>query len=246
MDKDFYKTYFKVEETHWWFQGRRRLIQWLLSVYFKKNNNPKILDFGSGSGYLVGVLQNSGYDAFGTDFSQEAIEFGRKKGIKNLSVNNGHHIDSEDASFDCVLCLDTVEHIEDDAGIVKEIERVLKPGGYVILTVPAYQWLWGVQDEVAKHYRRYTISNFVSLWRNNTRLKVVQKTYFNTFLFPVIAGVRLISRWFGLNGRESDFDIHSNSLNSLLSLIFRTELWLLRFIRYPFGVSILLILAKYE
>ena len=246
MDSHFYKTYFEVETDHWWFRGRQMLIQWLLSVYLKHIDNPKILDVGSGSGYLAGVLQKKGYDVYGIDTSEEAIHFGTEKGIKNLSVSRSDIIDRPDGSFDCVLSLDTIEHIKDDSTIIQEIERVLKPGGYAILTVPAYQWMWGVQDEVAHHYRRYSMKSFTKLIGDNSHLKVVRKTYFNTFLFPVVVVVRLASRWFHVKGRESDFDIHSGIINNLLLFVFKVELWLLRLWSYPFGVSILLVLRKHE
>ncbi|MBP9822434.1 MAG: class I SAM-dependent methyltransferase [Candidatus Pacebacteria bacterium] len=246
MESNFYKTYFEVEKSHWWFQGRRSLIRWLLSVYVKDKNDFNILDIGSGSGYLVGVLQKDGYEVSGVDASLEAIEFGTSKGIKNLSLASGDKLNFPDASFKCVLCLDTIEHIKDDSFAVREIERLLAPGGYGILTVPAYQWMWGVQDEVAHHYRRYSMKSFLNLLKSAKNLKVVRKSYFNTFLFPVVAGVRLVGKWFKIEGRESDFDIHSNLINTLLLFIFRAEIWLLRVIGYPFGVSILLVLKKNE
>ncbi len=245
MDQSFYKSYFELEKHNWWFKGRRELILRLLTTYGRREG-LKVLDVGCGSGYLVGLLQRDGYDAYGIDVSEEAINLGTEKGIKNLKVVPGERIEFPDNQFDRVLALDTIEHISDDHAAIKEIDRVLAPGGIAIVTVPAYMWMWGLQDEVAHHYRRYTLKSLLKLASSASGLQVKEKTYFNTFLFPPAALIRLFSRWFNLKSRESDFDLNSNFLNNLLFFIFKTELSLLKFVRYPFGVSILLVLKKHD
>lgn len=241
MDSNFYQSYFVLEENNWWFRVRRNLVFDLLRKY-KITKGSKILDFGCGSGFLVGELQKRGYDAFGVDSSEDAIKF--RKGINNLSVKKGESLNFSDSSFDLVVALDVIEHIKHDDHAVKGIERILKPGGIIIITVPAYQWMWGVQDEIAKHFRRYTVSSFSQVIRAKSNLKFIRKTYFNTFLFPPIAVVRILSKWFNLKERESDFDINSRFLNSLFYFIFNLETYFLKFCSFPFGVSILLVLKK--
>lgn len=243
MERDFYKTYFELEKSNWWFRVRRNIILSILEKYDIGKDN-KILDYGCGSGFLVGQLQDKSLDAYGADISKEAIEFGTNRGTKNLSQLSGIEVNFSDGCFDTILAMDVIEHIEDDESVVKELERLLKPGSYLIITVPAYQWMWGVQDEVAHHYRRYTMSSVQNLITNNTNLKFLKKSYFNSFLFPPIALVRLISKWLNLKSRESDFDINNNFLNSLLYGIFNFESKFLRYINFPFGVSILLILTN--
>lgn len=243
MENDFYKTYFVLEESNWWFRVRRNLIFYLFLKY-KIKKDFKILDFGCGSGFLAGELQKRGYDASGVDQSDEAIEFGKNKGIKNLSVYKGNNLNFPVSSFDIVLALDVIEHIENDGHAVQDIERVLKPGGIIIITVPAYQWLWGVQDDISHHYRRYTIGSLAKVLEANSNLKVLKKTYFNTFLFPPIAVVRILSKWFNLKKRESDFDINNKWLDNLFFYIFNLERKFLKGINFPFGVSILLVAKK--
>ena len=140
--------------------------------------------------------------------------------------------------------MDVVEHIYEDNLVIKELERLLRPNGRIIITVPAYQWMWGVQDEVSHHFRRYSMNSITKLLSNFSNLSILRKTYFNTFLFPAVALVRLISKWFNIKNRESDFDISDNFLNPIFYLIFNTEIKILKWIHYPFGVSILIILKK--
>ena len=259
MEEDFYKTYFEVEKEHWWFSVRRNIIFSLFEKY-KVPKTAKVFDFGCGSGYLVGELQRMGYDASGSDTSREAIEFGRQRGIKNIEEVKPAEM-PQNGNFDVVLALDVIEHIKDDREAIRGLERALKPGGMLIITVPAYQWMWGVQDEVAHHFRRYNMGSLLeristdleprittdNQWKSvekNPRLSVIRKTYFNTFLFLPIATVRLFSKFFGLKERESDFDINNKLTNSIFYSIFNLEAKLLKFMNFPFGVSILLILKK--
>ena len=192
---------------------------------------------------MVGQLQERGFDASGVDVSKEAIDFGSEKGINNLSKIDGVLTNYPDASFDLVLAMDVIEHIKEDDLVIKELERLVKPNGILVITVPAYKWMWGVQDEVAHHFRRYTMGSILKL-ASVTRLSIVKKSYFNTFLFPVAAIVRLASKWFNKKNRESDFEINNNFLNPLLYFIFNTEIKLLKWLNYPFGVSILLVARK--
>ncbi len=243
MNKDFYKTYFEAEKKHWWFRARRNIILSLINKY-KIPKTSKIFDLGCGSGYTVGCLQKLGYDASGADVSAEAIEFGRSKGIRNLWVAHGSEIRPPEGEFDLILALDVIEHIQDDSGAIGAVEKALRSEGMAIITVPAYQWLWGVQDEVTHHFRRYTASSFVKILKQNSKFKIIRKTYFNTFLFPPVAVVRILSKWFNLKERESDFAINNRLLNGIFYFIFNLEVYFLKFLNFQFGVSILFVLKK--
>lgn len=244
MDRSFYKNYFEVERNHWLMKVRRKVAFDLLKKYRLKPEETKVLDFGCGSGYLVSCLAEKGYQSFGLDISEEAIRFGRQQGVKNIDVIDAHKINFPDNYFNAVLLLDVIEHLEDESWAIKEVERVLAPGGSAIIMVPAFQFLWGVQDEVAHHYRRYTLPGLIRVVKEANGLTVARKTYFNTFLFGPVAAVRLISRWFGLKGRESDFSLNNSLLNFLFYWIFNLEHYLLRLVNFPFGVSALMVLNK--
>lgn len=242
MERSFYKNYFEIEKNHWLMVGRRAIVRDNLDPRVPPKS--KVLEFGCGSGIFVKELAAAGYESFGLDISADAVRFGELQGVQNLAVIEGHRIEFPDNTFDAVLCLDVLEHIEKEKWALKEIERVVKPGGFVVIMVPAFMFLWGVQDEVAHHYRRYTMGGLLKKMRSATSLPVVRKSYFNTFLFPPIAAVRLVCRLFGIRGRESDFDLNSPFVNRILAAVFNTERALLRHVRYPFGVSILAVFRK--
>ncbi len=245
MERSFYKNYFKIEKEHWLMVGRRVIVKDNLHSYLhKKPEETKVLDFGCGSGIFVDELQKLGFDAHGLDISEEAIKFGKLQGVKNLGVIDAHKIHFPENTFDAVFTLDVLEHLEDEKWALAEIERVLKPGGIAIIMVPAYMFLWGVQDEVAHHYRRYTKNNLLKKIRDSSPLSVLRSSYFNTFLFPPIALLRIFSRILGIKGRESDFDINSPTLDKVFSFIFGAERKMLKYVSFPFGVSILLVLKK--
>lgn len=242
MDPRYYKDFFVLEKTHWLLKVRRNIFLYFIKKYTSPDS--KIFDFGCGSGYLVGELQRLGYDAHGMDFEKEAISYGINSGVSNLTLGAGNKLEYPDANFDLIMAFDVLEHIENERPVVEELVRTLKPGGKMIITAPAYQWLWGVQDEVSHHFRRYTLRGLLSVFPVNSVLSVIKETYFITFLFPAIAIVRLFSRWFNIKNRESDFEIGNPFLGAIFYLIFNLESYFLRVINFPFGVSILLILKK--
>lgn len=226
-------------------RGRRVVVLNALKKYSRRNiNETRLLDFGCGSGYFMGQLAEMGYWSFGLDNSAEAIQFGREQGIKNLAVAGSNRINFPSDYFDCVLLLDVLEHLENESPIIEEVERVLSPGGIVVITVPAFKFLWGVQDKVSHHYRRYRMPQLLDIVQRSGNFNVVFKSYFNTFLFAPIAAVRLFSRWLKIKGRQSDFDINNKFLNWFFGKIFSLEIALLKRIKYPFGVSIALVLKK--
>lgn len=224
---------------------RRLLVLDILKKYNKKDRHEtRILDFGCGSGYFVGELAEIGYESFGLDNSAEAIEFGRSRGVKNLAITDGRKIGFPDNYFDCVLLLDVIEHLDNESWAIKEVERVLVPGGITVIMAPAFMFLWGVQDEVSRHYRRYNMPQLVNVVKQNSNFGMIFKSYFNTILFLPIAITRIISRWFHIKSRTSDFDINNRFLNKILFHIFNFERYLLQHLRLPFGVSILAVFRK--
>ena len=176
MDRSFYKNYFEVEKDHWLMKVRRKIVFDALKKYGRNHKETRVLDFGCGSGYLMTRLAERGYQSFGLDISDEAVRFGRQQGVKNIEVIDAHKISFPDSYFNVVLLLDVIEHLEDESWALKEVERILAPGGSVIIMVPAFQFLWGVQDEVAHHYRRYTLPKLVKVVKETSGLTVVRKS----------------------------------------------------------------------
>lgn len=248
MDRDFYRIYFEVERTHWLMRFRRFVVRDQLRRFapqFDSARAGRLLDLGCGSGFFIGELQREGYsDAYGVDPSPEAVAFGQAQGVRNLVEGHIERTPFSDEYFDVVVCMDVLEHLVDDQKGLSEIARVLKPGGVCIVTVPAYMFLWGVQDEVAHHFRRYTLRTLATLVRTSGQFEQRRATYFNTFLFPVVVVVRLASRWGFLHERESDFDLNTPLINHILFIVVSVERFVLRYINFPFGVSLVMVLIR--
>jgi SAM-dependent methyltransferase len=222
----------EAEERHWWFLGRRAVIDVLLNRAGPPSP-PRILDAGCGTGRNLETLARLG-EAEGIDPSPQAVDFCRDRGIRGVQVADATALPFEDGRFGLISATDVVEHIEDDRRALAEMRRVSAPGGALLLTVPAYGWLWTAEDERLQHYRRYTrrtLTDAVTAagWRP------VFATYFNTILLPAIAVARLLSG----SSDSPELERTPGSLNGVLSLPMRAEAWLLgKGIRLPFGVSI--------
>ncbi|HEX8599142.1 MAG TPA: class I SAM-dependent methyltransferase [Chloroflexia bacterium] len=242
MHKEFYAEYFKIEDKHWWFVGRRRIFLDILDKYLPKpaGGRPRrILDMGCGTGTMLNYLSRYGR-AEGIDADEEAVRFCHERGITQVRQVSALPLPFEDDTFDLVTALDVIEHIEDDLGTLRELYRVLRPGGTLLMSVPAYKFLWGAQDEISNHKRRYVAPQVRERLRA-TGFKVRRLSYFNTFLFPIIAGIRLVRPYKpGSTDLKSDFTMTKGGLsNKILGYLFGMEAPLVTRLNLPFGVSIL-------
>src|SRR5436190_14856243 len=171
MQQHTYAIMRRVEETHWWFAGRRRIIKSFLGRLCCEitsgnggRNSVNILDVGCGTGANLEMLSEFG-EAEGVDISGEALTFCRERGLENVKQGEAEALPFEDSSFDLVTGLDVVEHLDDDHEGLKEMRRVLRPGGHVLVFVPAFMFLWGVQDDISHHRRRYTLDQLKQVMR---------------------------------------------------------------------------------
>ncbi len=230
---------YEVEGAHWWFAGRRRILSGFLddimaSMHVPDGRRPRILDVGCGTGANLELLANYG-EAEGVDVSEDALKFCRERGLTNVKLGAAEHLPYADKSFDLVTALDVVEHLDNDVAGLKEMQRVLRPGGRSLLFVPAFMFLWGVQDDVSDHRRRYTIAQ---LKRSVAAagLELERATYANlTFFAPILAG-RLLMRMTGLRP-QSENNINVPALNGLLGRVLGAESSVLRRANLPLGVS---------
>ncbi|HXM36860.1 MAG TPA: methyltransferase domain-containing protein, partial [Pyrinomonadaceae bacterium] len=154
------------------------------------------------------------------------------------------HLPWEEGSFDLVTGLDVVEHLDDDIAGLREMRRVLRPGGYAFLFVPAFMFLWGVQDDISHHRRRYTLKGLQQAARA-AGFEIERVTYANiTFFLPVLLG-RLLMRLTGFRP-ASENNININALNGLFGRIFGAESSILRLVNLPFGVSAICLARRIE
>ncbi len=241
METSHYKILYETEKYHWWYAARRRIVRNLISTYFAGKKNIRLLDIGCGTGELLRELEPLA-ETFGVDNSPQAIAFCTERGLSNISVAEATNLPFPNDAFDAVLCLDVLEHVKDDNAALKEIHRVAKPGGIVIIFVPTFNFLWGKSDEVSHHLRRYRLGE-IRRKTNQNRLKVIRSSYFNFFLFFPILIARWLVRLFKIPIKNEN-EIGKGFINIILFKIFSFEARLLRRFNFPFGVSGLIISRK--
>jgi 2-polyprenyl-3-methyl-5-hydroxy-6-metoxy-1,4-benzoquinol methylase len=250
MDPTFYASYFRHETTHWWFRWRFDLISDVLASL--GNDRPlRILDAGCGTGQMLKCLESHG-DAIGLDSSSQAIGYARKRGVKRLVQGSITDPPFRDGSFDCVVALDVIEHVDDDIGILTKLHEVVKPGGHLIVTVPAFKVLWSEHDEINQHKRRYRSGELRSLIED-AGFDLKRVTYCNTALFLPVLAMRKAknvlrsarkSRRADPDALESDLDEYPAPINSALYWLLKAESKVVRHTDLPFGVSILAVARR--
>jgi SAM-dependent methyltransferase len=248
VDLSLYESTYQVEDTHWWFVGRRAVVfDELRRVIGQRENGhrsmsrPRILDLGCGTGRNLAELKQLG-DAVGLDLEARALEFCRLRGLASVAQARAEHLPFRNASFEVVTALDLLEHLDDDVAGAREIFRVLQPGGHFLAFVPAYHWLWGPQDDVSHHRRRYTPRMIASTLRR-AGFRVHRLTHANLFLLPAILAGRRYLR--AMNRRvDSENALHPGWSNGMLREIFSAERHVLRWTDLPMGVSILCVASK--
>lgn len=250
MNINYYKEYAQLEREHWWFRVRGKIISKLISNSLETNENKQlnILNIGAATGKTSEMLSKFG-KVTSLEYDQDCCEYAEQQ--FNISIINGSILELpfKDDEFDLVCAFDVIEHVEDDLLGINEMKRVCKRDGLIVLTVPAYMFLWSHHDEVNHHYRRYTLKNLKELVKK-TDLYPVKGTFYNTLLFIPIAIFRLLSKMIPekliRKGAGSDATLHNtNGLTSrILYFIFNLELSLLKLFNLPFGVSIFLSISK--
>lgn len=232
MEEHVYRQLYELEDTHWWFRGRRAVIQALLARAALPDQ-PHVLDAGCGTGRNIGEYAQLGETA-GVDPSPDAVAFCHARGLAQVTRSGIERLPFEDGAFDLVAATDVLEHIPDDHGAARELRRVTKPGGSLLITVPAYQWLWSQHDDSHHHRRRYTLRRLRAVLSAAGWRPLVQ-TYFNSILLAPIAAVRLVSG----DKPRSDYDMAPRPLNEALYLPLRAEAaFIAHGGRLPAGVSI--------
>lgn len=258
MRQDFYEEYAGIELEHWWFVARRQIVLTVLRRYLPKGFEgegtvPLVLDVGIGSGVMLQYLETFG-QVFGCDRAWAALLYSFPKTAGQVVQAEAERLPFKPESLDLVTLLDLLEHTVDDERVLRDVGRVLRPNGFLCATVPAYRWLWGNQDLISRHVRRYQPGELERKIRM-VGLKIVYRSYFNTFLFPFVALIRLARRCSGLVcGRSagldpdrvaSDFSMTKpGRLNDTLAWIFSQEARWLRRWRFPVGVSLLCLAQK--
>lgn len=233
------------EATYWWHVGRLKIIDTKLAKHAGKKKDLKILNIGCGTGGTIAMLEKYGI-VDNVDVSDDAIAFMKKKGYSNAVKVNGTELPFDKGTYDFVVAFDVLEHIANDVEALKEWHRVLKPSGKIIVTVPAYQWLWSGHDVSLHHHRRY-ISRELAQKAKQAGLRKGSLSYAIVFSLPLVAGFRTLNK---LRKREMDSETSYVDLPEIINKMFTRLLFIEatmhKFIRFPFGTSIIASFIKHN
>lgn len=235
MERVIYDRMAELDDLHWWYRARREVLRRLIERRVKLPADARILEVGCGTGHNLGMLGRFGtVDAIEID--EEARSHAEKRLGRRVStaplpelpgIPRGH--------FDLVASLDVVEHIDDDRAAVAGLASCIKPGGSLLLTVPAHQWMWSAHDELNHHKRRYSKRGLERLIEQSP-LRLEAVGYFNSLLFPVAVAARLASKLTGRGG--GDDSLPPKPLNYLFERTFAAERRLIGKVPLPPGLSL--------
>jgi SAM-dependent methyltransferase len=238
MDRDFELQTHRAEERHWWYRGRRKV----LARVFAELGLPhpaRILDAGCGSGRNMVELARLG-TVTGIELSGTSVTLARERGVGEVIEGSVLEMPFETGSFDLAVSLDVIEHLDQHLEALRELRRVVAPGGALLVTVPAYGWLWSGHDEINHHFRRYTRRSLQRV-AQQAGWQQVRTTYFNSLLLPVAILLRALDRW-STKTTESSLDlwVPPEPVNRTLELPLDLEAALIgRGGRIPAGLSLL-------
>lgn len=242
-----YTRIFAEEEHYWWYVGRRSILHYILRRHVK-SKVPLAVDIGCGTGMNFAVLSNYAHQLSGADTSPVALAYCRQRGwhdIRRVSAVNGP-LPYDESSAGLVTLFDTLEHAPDDRHLLSEVHRILKPGGLVIITVPAYQFLWSEHDEALRHHRRYRRAPLIRHLVHQG-FTVRKASYCITIFFPLIVLYRALKGLLNLvhPTRPQTSHVHLPAgLNRAFSDVLKIEGWLLQYLNLPFGTSIVVVAEK--
>jgi SAM-dependent methyltransferase len=238
MDRDYELQTHRAEDRHWWYRGRRIVLERVLAD-LRLPARARILDAGCGSGRNMVEFARHGA-VTGVELADASVELARERGAGEVVAGSVLEMPFEADSFDLAASLDVIEHLEDDLAALRELRRVVAPGGSLLITVPAYQWLWSGHDEVNHHFRRYTRRSLQRV-AEQAGWQQVRTTYFNSLLLPAAILLRVLDR-FNRKTTESSLDlwVPPEPLNWLLERPLSLEAAMIgRGGRIPAGLSLL-------
>lgn len=238
MESIIYQKTAAVEESHWWFSGRRRLVQYILDE-LPLPKNSQILEIGCGTGGNLALLSKYG-ELHAIEPHDSARLWAENRGLAHIrpgSLPDGLPYDKP--RFDLVVMTDVLEHVAKDLQALKRVRQILKADGHIVVTVPATPCLWSDHDVLHHHQRRYTRRTLTAIFlQAGYRIRFI--SYTNMILFPLIAAARLGKTRFGTAGTD-DLAMPPALINHLLQKIFAGERHLFKLGALPFGVSLLLL-----
>jgi len=235
MERIVYEQMAALDQRHWWYRARREVIAALIRRRVQSPSNARLLEIGCGTGHNLEMLGRFGtVDALEVDETARALAE-KRLGKTVFSAPLPELAGIPERSYDLVAAFDVIEHIPDDVAAIRAIAGLLKPGGKLVMTVPAHQWMWSAHDVVNHHQRRYSKAGLKKLV-DDSPLKLEALGYFNSLLFPVAVAERFASK---LRGKEdADLELPPAPINQALERIFAAERALVGRVPLPPGLSL--------
>ena len=242
MDVGYYKTLHEIQERHWWYAARRQILSSVLDDEVKKGiPEGKLYDLGCGVGANLPILSRFG-KVVGVDGSPEAVKFCHSRGFSDVTLGDLNRLDNlQEGSANVVVLADVIEHLEDEGPCLTAAHRLLAPGGVLLITVPAFMFLWSPADDINHHQRRYTEGSLRSVV--GKLFDIERTTYFNSFLFGAVLAGRVVEKLLSRGGDDMAH-VPPGPINSILRAVFAAETPFVRKAHLPFGVSILCVARK--
>lgn len=241
------------EDRHWWFASRTRALNAVMGPILPRNPDFRLLDIGCGAGNMIHHLSHYGR-VKGLEIDPRPVKKAHERGYDVEQFDATRPMPFDDATFNAVTILDVIEHNEDDMAILRDSFRILKPGGHVVITVPAFMWLWTHNDVLNAHVRRYTAGE-LNQKLSQTGFKIRRISYNNFFVFPLAATLLLLRRSADTKQDlashhvdEDEYQVEmepaSAPVNAVLTLVGQVEAALIRYVNLPVGTSLIAVGEK--
>ena len=241
MERVVFDRMAELDQVHWWFVARRRILAEVIRRVVKPPKRARLLEVGCGTGHNFAMLKKFGrLDACELDYCARALATKRlRRKVEDAKLPDLSMFERN--SYDLVALLDVLEHVRGDVTALRAIHRRLKPGGALLLTVPANPWMWSAHDAAHHHFRRYAKRQLVKVL-TDAGFEMQLLSYFNTLLVPVVAAARIAGK---LVGKEAaDDSLPRGPLNAALDKIFGLEAGLIGRVPMPFGVSLIAVVRR--
>ncbi|MGN6058204.1 MAG: class I SAM-dependent methyltransferase [Sphingomicrobium sp.] len=241
MERVVFDRMAELDQVHWWFVARRHILAEVIRRVVKPPKRARVLEVGCGTGHNFAMLKQFGrLDACELDHCARALASKRlRRKVEEAKLPDLSMFERN--SYDLIALLDVLEHVRGDVASLRAIHRRLKPGGALLLTVPANPWMWSAHDAAHHHFRRYSKQQLATALRD-AGFEVQLLSYFNSLLFPLVAAARIAGK---ILGKEAaDDSLPSGAVNAALRKIFGVEAGLIGRIPMPFGVSLIAVVRR--
>jgi len=240
MEETAYSLMHEIEDRLWWYRGRRRVCFDLLDRFLAPAPERRILDVGCGTGYNMAHLRKYG-SVQGVDMSEEALRFCRQRGEMNVALHRAGELPFPDQSFELLTAFDVLEHIEDDRGALREFDRLLVPGGWLLIYTPALPWMYNEHDRKVEHKRRYVKAELMDKL-DQAGFEIKHLSYVNLLILPVVLLARLFYKL--RPGSHAEMQVPPEPFNWFFTALSYLEARLVNGPALPYGMTLVALARK--